>query len=377
MKKIIPLIFFILILVQVGNAIKLSPAGTGIEFKPNLEQTIAFHTDIGSNIDVSLSGDLAKYLEVVENTIETDGNFKVKLKLPETLETPGDNVIFVGVSQLAGEGMVGAVASVRGAIVIKVPFPGLYGTFSFFVEDLNVNETRNFYIDAKNKGKIKFKASSEIEIFNDKNISVDKIYSEEKLIEPTASTTINALFNSTNHNSGQFNAIATISYGDKQRVIEAPFKIGSKHLKLIEYTNLFEPNKINQFKIIVESDWNNPINNVFANVNIYDGTKLLSTFRTPNKKVPAWGREELIAFWDATEVGEGTYNLEFTINYEDVSDIYKGAIIVEKQKLNIPFYKKINLTTTLIIVGVILLILNLIIMRKKGTDRSKKKSKKK
>ena len=359
--------------IQVGHAIKLTPAGIGIDFKPNLEQTITFRTDISSDIDISLSGDLAKYLEVVDNTIAENGYFKVKVKLPETIDTPGDNVIFVGVSQLAGEGMVGAVASVRGAIVIKVPYPGFYGTFTFYVEDLNVNETRNFYVEANNKGKIKFTASSVIEIFNDKKISVDKIYSEEKTIEPATSSTLNALFDSTNHNSGQYSAIATVSYADKTKVLEDSFKIGNKHLKLIEYTKTFEPNKINQFKILVESEWNNPIENVFASVKFFDGTEVLDTIKTPNIKVLPWGREELTGFWDATDVGEGTYDIEFTINYEGTSDRYEGKIVVEKEKITVPFYKKINLTTTLIIIGLALLLINIIILLKKKKPKKSKK----
>ena len=151
MKKnsIVIFILFLILLIApyMVNAIRISPSSIKIDFQPNYEETFTFRTERSENIGVYIEGDLAEYVTVEEDDIAKDGTFVIKVKLPAEIETPGKNLVFVGLIEKGkGGGTVAGVASIRTPINIKVPYPGIYAAIGFNVHDLNINETANFVV---------------------------------------------------------------------------------------------------------------------------------------------------------------------------------------------------------------------------------------
>ena len=98
MKKFVLILFFVLF-INMANAIRISPDFIRIEFEPNFEKSYTFHTETAENVGIAIEGDLAKYVTIEKDNIAEDGTFIIQVKLPAEIETPGKNLIFVGITE--------------------------------------------------------------------------------------------------------------------------------------------------------------------------------------------------------------------------------------------------------------------------------------
>src|SRR3989338_254566 len=216
MKKFVLILFFVLF-INMANAIRISPDSIRIEFEPNFEKSYTFHTETAENVGVAIEGDLAKYVSVEKDNIAKDGTFVIKVKFPAEIETPGKNLVYVGVTE-GGKGgaMVSGIASIRTPIDIRVPYPGIYAEIGFNAHDLNINETANFAVRIHNLGKLSItNAKAVIDIFDVNERLVEKLFSEEKVVLPKALESLEAFFDASKHTAGAYKAIAHVTYADR------------------------------------------------------------------------------------------------------------------------------------------------------------------
>src|SRR3989344_3215599 len=162
--------FFLVLLAQEAIAIGITPDAVRIDFVPNFENVYHFRTQQSSFTSIIMDGELKQYVTIENDKVSTDGSFDVRVKLPEEIITPGDNVVFVGVIEGAADtSMVSGVASVRTAIVIRVPYPGVYAEVGFNAPDMNTGETAKFIVSIRNLGKTDIDgAKSSIDIIDSK-----------------------------------------------------------------------------------------------------------------------------------------------------------------------------------------------------------------
>ena len=347
MKKILILIF-ILLLVQTVIAIRISPDAIRIEFEPNFEKSYTFRTETAENVGVGIEGNLAEYVTIEENNIAKDGTFVIKVKLPEEIDPPGKHIVFIGVTEGGkGGGTVAGIASIRTALDIRVPYPGIYAEISFNVRDLNINETANFIVSINNLGKENIdNAKAVIDILDSDEKIVEKLFTEEKVIRNRSKDTLQALFNASKHTSGRHKAVAHVTYDDQSKDLEADFRIGTLNIKIINYTRTFIKDKIAKFEIEIESAWNTKIDNIFAEVKVFNNTKEVSSFKTVSVSLEPWDQKILSTFWDTQGLGEGTYDAEITLFYEGQKTKLDGKIEIIIPKEETQFFKKYITTTS-------------------------------
>ena len=364
------LLFVLLLMMQIGivNALKISPASIKIDFQPNYEETFTFYTERDENVEIYIEGNLAEYVTVEGDNIAKDGTFLIKVKLPHDIETPGENRVLVGLIEKGkGGGTVAGIASIRTPIDIKVPYPGIYAEIGFEVQDLNINETANFVVTINNLGKRAINnAKAAIEIFDGNGKVVEKLLTPEKKVNANTQENLEALFDASKHSAGTHKAIAHVTYADKSKDLEKNFRIGNLNINIINHTKRFFKDKIGKFNIEIESGWNTKIDNVFAEVKVFNNTKKVSSFKTVSVSLEPWEKKMISTFWDTQGLGEGTYDLDITLFYEGQTTkiTEKIEIIVPKEEISI-FEKYFTMANLLIVVVLLLIIINIIILVKK------------
>lgn len=222
-------LIFLIIKVHTVSAIGISPASIIINFEPNFEKSYTFYTATEDNIEIYVEGDLAEYVTIETNDIAQEGTFIIKVKLPAEIETPGDNIVFVGITEAGeDEGMARGKASIRTPLVIRVPYPEIYAEIGFETHDLNINETTDFIVTLNNFGQVDIdNALAVIDIFNSNEIIVESLFTEEKTVKNKTNETLEAFFNASKHASGTYKAIAHVTYADEAKDLEADFRIGT------------------------------------------------------------------------------------------------------------------------------------------------------
>ena len=195
---------------------------------------------------------------------------------------------------------------------------------------------------------------------------VEKLLTQEKKIKANTLEYLEALFDASKHSAGTHKAIAHVTYADKSKDLEAGFKIGTLHIKINNYTGTFFKDKIGKFNIEIESRWNTKIDNIFAEVNVFNNTKEVSSFKTVSVSLEPWEKKMISTLWDIQGLGEGTYDLDITLFYEGQTTkiTEKIEIIVPKEEISI-FKKYFTMTNLLIVAVLLLIIINIIILVKK------------
>src|SRR3989338_3366444 len=353
-----------LVLIPCVFAIRISPDSILIPFEPGFEKEYSFNTNKVPNTVVAIQGDLAKYFTIKENNIEKEGTFIVKASLPEQIETPGDNVIYISLMEGGKDvSMMGGIASIRTPIVVRVPYPGSYANIGFSVRNVNFNETGHFNIDISNMGDHNETASASIELLFGSSL-IDQFYAQNTVIPMGTSGRISIPFAASKYPPGPYKAIADVSYGDKTQKLGADFFIGSLHLDIAGYSTSFLPHKINKVDIQAVSLWNSPLPSVFAEVAMINGSQILSQFKTPTLSMPALGKVLLQGYWDASSVGEGNYTMQITLEYDGKQTTQSTQITVaEGQLAQQSLFASVNWTIAgLGAIVVLLVLLNLIIL---------------
>lgn len=352
---------------NVVGAIGISPDSIRIEFEPNFEKSYTFRTERAENVGIAIEGDLAKYVTVEKNDIAKDGTFVIKVKLPAEIETPGKNLIFIGITESGrGGGMVSGIASIRTPIDIRVPYPGIYAEIAFNVNDLNINETANFAVTINNLGKKDIgSAKAVIDVVDINAMLVEKLFTEERAVNVNTKETLEAFFNASRHTAGVYKASAHVTYADRSQDLESTFKIGTLNIEIINYTKAFFKGKIAKFDIEIESGWNRKIDNVFAEVRVFNNTKEISSFKTVSVSLEPWEKKKISTLWDNEGLGEGTYDVEVNLLYEGKTAKIAGKIEIIEPKEEMSFKQYLTATNLLIAVVALLIIINMVVLFKK------------
>jgi len=309
--------FMVLFVQSASGSIGVSPVKYALDFVPGYEGNFHFNfnTDSGGDLEIFVDGDLAEYATLSNTRVSGSGRVDVSLKLPEAIETPGKHRIFVGARPVsAGGGGVGAVASVRGAINILVPYPGKYADVEFSVTNANSGEKIPYILKIFSRGEEDLLVNSEIEIFDFKEDSVGVFNLGSDLIPSTKSITKESELDVRSYSPGTYRAEVTVSYPGDERKLEGDFRLGELFIEIVNYSEVFERDKINPFEIYVESLWNDPIENVYAEVSI-PGTDIL--FLTPSIDLKGFETAKLIGFFDTSQITGDSFQALITINYED------------------------------------------------------------
>jgi hypothetical protein len=315
-------------------AIGVSPIRKVVDFEPgqqlDLELKIRNSGEKDAKALVYVRGDMEEHIGIVDSLItltpqDSEKTARYKLTLPDSLEKPGlhktDLVVMEYPSSFGTDegAVVTASASVVSELWVRVPYPGKYAEAKMHIDSGNVGEDVQFAISMMNFGKENIQeARAEITIlgatyeelasFETNSIAIEA-GGEGKLIGSWLADV----------NPGKYHVQAKIFYDEKTIDLEQNFEVGNLYIDIKEITvKDFSLGQVASFNILLESTWNEPINNVYGEMTVLDSSgSQYSTFKTASVTLPPMGEGTLKAYWDTEGVKVGTYTLRLLIHYSE------------------------------------------------------------
>ncbi len=325
--------------------------------------------------------DLSPYFTITPNRIDDvpDGSsrpFTVKIELPDKIEQPGRSLTWIKIEMDKTQGGFRAYPSVAVSYYVYVLHPTKYITWSFSAPNMNVNETKNFTVTLENLGEPTIQSVyADISIISlQANQTVATFRTNTKTnIKSWDEITLRGEFDSTGHTPGDYKGVAVLNFDGEKETNEANFRVGSKNVKILNFTKSFVSEAINKFDIIIESAWNTKISNIYADLVVYDleTNQELKKFKSLNTDLTPWTKKILEAYFDTTGLENGEYKIVITLKYEGARTVAEGIIRID-ENINavtveeIPGQFKLDLSAiftpmNLLILLLIFLIINIIL----------------
>jgi hypothetical protein len=378
MKRLIALLIFLLVL-PVVYSIGVSPAEVKINFKPNLETSIGYRlrSNMASamNVEIQLKGDLAEYATLGSDRVFIEpgkyGYVNVSLNFPAKIEKPGLHTIqFIATEATGTGGPVGARGEVISMIKIFVQFPGKYADASLDARDAKLGKDAEFIVTVNNLGTEKINgAKAVIDIYNG-NEKVGTVKTDEKPIDIFGSATLNAKWSTKGQKQGNYRAVATVQYDEKTTTAEDNFMIGVLNVKIIDHTKEVYEKQVNEFNVEVKSEWNDPVENLFADVSVLKDNTELMAFSVSEKTLGPWEIKNLTGYFNTANLQVSSYEISIALSFNELGKnemhySYKnGTIDVlkagETAMTAAGFGRYLTTTNMLIFILILLVIINII-----------------
>ncbi|MFC1648647.1 hypothetical protein ACFL1B_04270 [Nanoarchaeota archaeon] len=387
MKKTLIVFFLFFLLCNQAIALKVEGRVT-IPFEPNLEYKgdVCIIPEGISYLYLEPQGDIADLIELEVTEIdlsEGPGCVKYSFTLPSEMR-PGIRTSQIMIMEKPPEGgaMISAVVHIGHQIFIDVPYPGKWLEIDLQIPNKESGE------EVPMKTKIRSRGEEVINIIKGK---VDIYNWDDELVDTLDTNTVTNLasqgsselianWDSTGHPSGDYNAIATVTYDGSSETDDAIFKLGSMEVRLVEHTNtVFYRKGIVPFRLIAESYWSELIPRIKAHVDVYNGTTKLTEFDTLTQDIEPWKKKELDGYLDANVLGLETYDIKINLSFSGFSRIYDSKLVVAEEPVPEVYepsiFERLGKTKILLISTIILAILALLIILKLlFWDKSKRRN---
>lgn len=321
------------------------PYNPPIIFEPGLEFSMDFAvTDYEYAPVISIEGDLKDTVTVSDlRDYGPDAKaFTVYVKFPEKIETPGIHMIYIGVQEkYPPSATVGGTVRVRKAAPVLVLFETKEIQLSLDAPNMNVDEKKDITLRVSSWSKqVITSVNAEIEILDSDLNVVKTIITDTKSVNPGKTVELYAELDTSGFKPGTYTAKAKVHYDGNEKTIEDSMNIGTLTVHLVKYTKYFEKTKVNPIVVEVESGWNNPVKNVFAE-GFINNTRI---FKTVSEDLDPWTRKTLSSFWDPHEYTFGVHKGKIRLNFQGLSKEYDALfyVLTEEQYLNITGQKVVE-----------------------------------
>jgi hypothetical protein len=340
--------------------------------------TIVTNSGVTEDYNVFVDGDLSRFVKVQPDTFANvvsgeTRTFNAIVDFPNETSytpTPGMHRIFVGATETEtwSGGQMGAKTASKAIIDVKVLYPGKYLIYSLNSYDMKQGETKNFTVTLSNWGKQTIdKVNGTLYITDGKNEIVRYSFSPVS-VQTNIDKTISIPVNLGNVPSGKYFAKLVIDWDGNRNETQTTFKVGQLDINILNFTRSFSVNEINEFTIDVQSIWNDPINDVYADVTVYDGGSQITTFRTPKADLGPWARANLSTYFNTKSIKSGTYLAIVKVYYGGSDKSVNGTIVVGpgiEKPSGFSFSDTIMWIILIILIIVIFVILVIVLRRRK------------
>ncbi|MDI6736996.1 MAG: hypothetical protein QME12_00585, partial [Nanoarchaeota archaeon] len=268
-------------------------------------------------------------------------------------------------------------------IYVHIPVKGKYATISLNADNANKGEPVYFKVTVTNLGDTALKGiNAAIDVTDiDGNIK-ETLYTMQSDVEPFASTEMWKRMETTEYEAARYNAKAVMAYGgEKPAYAETSFLIGKLFVKFLGMEINATAGKINPVTVNVESWWGDLIENVRAEVSMYDNkSEFKGSFRTEGVDLQPWQKASLQGYWDANALEAGDYNATITLKYKGGETRETVNVLLQKQpeepKTSMTFdkIKEVLVSPAFLIVLVLILIINVAVwaLKQKKQKRTAK-----
>lgn len=348
------LILFAGLLFPIVSGSGVSPPQYTADFAPGakLAFSFTFFNAPDTQIELSVKGDLAPYVSLSETSLSGTRTVIAYLSLPDAVEKPGPHRLAVVAREKSSAQGIGISGEAQGTIIIYVPYPGTYIESSLEATDVNQGEPVSIRVTHINRGDETTSVLTSLTIFQE-NTTIETRTLDSLAIAPTESRQVFTEIDTAAYDSGRYRAVASISYADKENYAEAPFRVGTLFVDIVNYSNEFERDKINRFEIDIESAWNSRIPNVFANITL---PSINLSLLTPSVHLGPFERSRLTGFFDTTGISDDRFQAHIRIYYE-------GAVTEKTVELHFKRAFNYLLATLIAVIVIILLVFVFVIVR--------------
>jgi hypothetical protein len=369
-------LFFMLFFLEEICALSVSPAKIELNFQPNYKNT--FKYSVGGvnserDVEISVEGELSKYVSLDKTNFKGPGEFNVNLALPKDIETPGKNRIFIIVSEKGDKelrGMIGTSIILKVAIDIFVPYPGRYLEITKFkTNNVNIGEDVIFEIDLKNKGKENLTAIPKIKIKSNDN-EIDFLLMEPRYICKDKGVSLRKVLNTSNYYAGKYNASLIVDYGILISK-EISFRIGELIIYVKDFTKELKiSNQMEKIVIEIENGWNDHIDGVYGELIFFNNSEKITSIKTSTETLNPFEIKNIEGYVDTSLFLEGIYDVNLTLYYFGKDKGSSSSEIINIKLIN----KERDFISLLVFSFIILIILLTILFFLKRKFKNKKKN---
>ncbi|MFH1849777.1 MAG: hypothetical protein ABH879_06340 [archaeon] len=351
-----------------------------VEWVPNLNASydlcIINSRDATTTVELTKSGTLADYITLKDTSLTLLPNGGVcseyRVELPENPVLPGISTGYVTAKEVPTDvdsspgGMrFVLIVEARHRLHIRAPYPGKYLEMSLSAPNAKENETLRFNIGIISRGsEVIGVAEGGLEIFGPEG-RVASLYTDMLTqIQPGSKHELTADWDTRGTPPGKYSVNATLIYDGTAASAARSFRIGTLNLEIMNFTRTISAGVINRFNVIVQSEWNDPIEGASAHVVVYNDTAS-ATVDTPPATVTGFSTATLLAYLDAKDFAAGNYTADITLRYNNQTKAVSGMVrAVEKEaekkkRMGFPLSLEISTTTLLMAVIIILILIDI------------------
>ena len=354
----------------------VSPASYNIDFEPNLKQefTFVYSFDKGTKIEAYINeGVFSEYVTIKSQEYQFGKKVVVvELKLPAEVEIPGLHRIRIGtrpiVSQKQG---VMVVVDAGGIIKLRVPYPGKYAEISLNTGFANAGNDIPYSLIINSRGKEDLQVQPRLEIRNINNELINTIHLTERKIKSSEGFTYEGLIKTLNYQPGDYNLTAVVEFGgEKPTIATKKFRLGELKIEISNFTKEIESEKLNRFKVEIESFWNDPIQGVYSTMNVVGYPEKI--IQTPSITLKPWEKKTLIGYVDTTGIEAERIQIQLNVYYANKTtmEVVEVKILQKTDWLFIGIVVGVIIAVILVL-SLIIIIITLLIKLKYPKNKKK------
>jgi hypothetical protein len=327
----------LLLLSQSINALGIAPSRKVVDYSTELQSyTARIINNDNKDMKVMLypQGELADYVKLSQNTFtikasESEKEFSYTLQLPAGLE-PGTKNLSIIIIEVPldlnvpenSQTTIISTVSVAHQLRINVPYPGLFAEGILYSSEGNTGDTITFTTNVINKGSENIvSVTGEVVIKGPTNEEIARIPSS-KLDSIAAKNSGKIAANwKADVNPGLYYAEFIVNYAERQFVLRKSFMVGNYDVEIRSLkVNNFRLGTIAKFDVELLSRWNQPISNVYAELQVVDDKgSILSTFKTNPIDLTQLTTSIITGYWDTADATIGNYDVRVVAHYGDKS----------------------------------------------------------
>ena len=375
-----------ILLLQTTLGIGIVPGSLDVDYGQDRAETYYVYNNEKKDMDVILAaqGELAEYIEFSSTNLhlskdEETKAFQVIIKNPERLAPGTHETLIIAMETTTEDKAAGTTLSTRQAVIsklnINVPYEDKFAHAELLITPAKYGEPINFVVTIKNKGtKLIEKANARIEIYGPTNELLTSLLSDSKSIKAGELRELVARYDDNLLNEGRYLAKTFINYDGNEIVLEKTFSVGDLMISLENIiVKEFKLGDVAKFEIVLKSQWNEKIPDIFADMIIKnENGRTMTKFTTASIDMEPEEKGTLISYWDTKDTPKGRYDTKVILHFLG-RNVEKNVVLdVNQDSIGIGFSptgQVIGLETVktskdalIILVVVGSLILNLVIL---------------
>lgn len=274
-------------------------------------------------VNLDVQGDLKDYIILSKTQVKLKSGtererLSVNVKIPSDIKLKeGEHINYIIVSQQTeNQNEVSANINLAFKLNVVVPYSGEALDLQLYITNFEQNKENNFALEAKNVGiKDVPEAIPVIDIYSATGEKVDSIRGERVSIKKGESKIIDLKW-TPNLPNGKYSARAFLLYGEKTVSVDKIFSVGTPKIVIDSVsTYSFKLGGVASIDLIVSSNWVEPIDGVYASVDLMKGDSVASTYKTASKTISSLSKTNLPVFINTQGLEPGKYSLSVNLHY--------------------------------------------------------------